>query len=426
MRAAIKILIALALATWAIHWFVHLDGAVDIRLGEWLINLHISAAITALAVLFAGLAALLWLILALKRLPARWERNQAERNLQAGQAATTRALVAFAAGRGAPARVEVAQARKLLGDTPQLLLLAAETARLDGDEAAAKSAFEALAEREDARFLGLRGLLRQATAAEDWDRARTLAAEAEAAEPGAAWLREERAQIALRQQDWREALALSGPDAPRAALALAAAGQESDPAKAAAFEAQAFAADPGFVPGALAHAKRLRAGGHPRRARAALAQSWSRAPHPDTGAALLDGISDAAQRLALVEDFTRSTLRHPESRLLRARALLDAGHPDRARQELEAWQAAGEADRRCYTLRAEVERAAKPGPDGEAAARTWLDEAARAAREPCWRCGHCGAEHNAWKPLCQACGTAGEIRWSSEPKTEGMAVAKLG
>ena len=94
-------------------------------------------------------------------------------------------------------------------------------------------AFKALTERPDARFLGLRGLLRQAMQREDWAAAQRLAKEAEAAQPGAAWLREERQVLALRMRDWREALALAAPDGPRAALALAASLQEEDPARAA-------------------------------------------------------------------------------------------------------------------------------------------------------------------------------------------------
>ena len=69
-----------------------------------------------------------------------------------------------------------------------------------------------------------------------------------AAQPGAAWLREERAALALRTQDWREALALSAPGGNRAQLALAAARQEPDAARAAEYEKQAVQADPGFAP----------------------------------------------------------------------------------------------------------------------------------------------------------------------------------
>src|SRR5918995_899181 len=160
-----------------------------------------------------------------------------------------------------------ASARAAPGDTPQVLLLTAESERLSGRENAAEEAFRALASREDSRFLGLRGLLRQAMARGDWDAALALAREAEAAQPGAVWVREERARLALRTRDWREALALAPPEAPRAGLALAAAEQEPEAERAAELERDAFQADPAFAPAAIAHARRLREGGSPRRAR---------------------------------------------------------------------------------------------------------------------------------------------------------------
>src|SRR6185295_9129471 len=110
---------------------------------------------------------------------------------------------------------EVRKARGLLGDTPQTLLLAAEAERLSGREEAAAETFRLLAGRSDARFLGLRGLLRQAMQKGDWAAAQALAREAEAVQPGAAWLREERAQLALQTRDWREALALSATEMPK-------------------------------------------------------------------------------------------------------------------------------------------------------------------------------------------------------------------
>ena len=82
-----------------------------------------------------------------------------------------------------------------------------KAARAEGDEAAAAQAFESLAAQPEARFLGLRGLLRQAEARGDWDAAREIAAEAQGVEPAAAWLRAERSEVARRRQDWSEALA---------------------------------------------------------------------------------------------------------------------------------------------------------------------------------------------------------------------------
>ncbi len=404
MRAALKTLIVLALGTAALLWFVNLDGAVDIRAGAWAITLNLPVALAALLVVVAVLLIFVLLYGALTRLPRRMRTRQAERDRAEGEHAVTRVLVSLAAGRGDVARGEVGRARRLLGDTPQLLLLTAEAARLDGDERGARAAFEALAEREECRFLGLRGLLRQAVADEDWDRARSLAAELAKTEPQAAWVREERAQLALRTENWREALELAGKGGPRAQLAFAAARQEADPEAALKLEQEAVRADVGFAPAALSLAQRLRKAGHPKRARALLAESYGKSPNPEVAAALLEPVADAAARLRLVEDFTRSAVRHPESRLIRARACLDAGQADRARQELLAAMADGSADRRHVALLAEAD------PDNAA---RWHAEAATAADAPGWRCAHCGATYAEWHPRCASCGTVGEIHWSA-------------
>jgi HemY protein len=273
--------------------------------------------------------------------------------------------------------------------------------------------FKKLSEDSSARFLGLRGLLRQAMQREDWPEAQRLAREAEAAQPGAAWLREERRLLAERTQDWREALALTPPDGPRAALALAAAAVEPDPAKSAELEKQAVAADAKFAPAALAQAARLMAAGSQRRARNVLEAAWNAAPHPDLGAAWIEAVPAPLARVKAVEDLTHRNPGHPEARLLMARVALAAGLTGRARSELDGLLASGAADRRAYLLFAELERAEHgDSAEGRAAEAAWLREAANAAGAPRWRCDACGAEHSAWKPDCAACGAMGRIGWS--------------
>lgn len=414
MRRAILLLAALSAVTAIALWLARVGGTVEIAVGEVWVGVSFPVAVMGLVVAFLLLHGVLSVLGWFGRLPERRRAARAASRRADGDAAVTRALIALAAGTAQTARIEVRRARHLLGDTPQTLLLAAEAERLGGREDGAAAAFKALAERPDARFLGLRGLLRQAMQREDWAAAQRLAKEAEAAQPGAAWLREERQLLALRTRDWREALALSAPDAPRAALALAAALQEEDPARAAEFEKQAFAADPAFAPGALAHAKRLAAAGSARKARGVLEQAWQARPHPDIGAAWLAGERDPLARVKAVEDLTHRNREHPESRLLMARAALDAGLTGRARSELDALIAGGAPDRRTWLLMAELEEVEHGDTaDARAAQAKWLRAAANAEGAPRWRCAACGAEHNAWKAECASCGTVGRIGWTA-------------
>jgi HemY protein len=427
MRRAIFYLVLLALGVALALWLARVGGTVEIRLGaDWWIGLSFPVAVLILAAAFLVLHLLLAGYAALRRWPAAMRARRAARNRIQGDAAVTRALVALAAGTPDQARLEVRQARKLLGDTPQTLLLAAEAERLAGREDAASEAFHLLAARADAKFLGLRGLLRQAIQREDWPTAQRLAREAEAAQPGAAWVREERATLALRTQDWREALALASPAGPRAALALAAASQESDPTKAAELERQAFAADAGFTPAALAHAQRLAEGGSPRRARAVLEQAWEAAPHPSVGAAYVAEEPDPLARVKAIEHLIHRNPTHPESRLLVAQAALEAGLTGRARNELDQLIQAGAADRRAYMLLAALEEVEQGDlPEGRAAQAKWLRAAATAPGEPRWRCSNCGTDHVAWAPACSTCRSVGTITWTSPALASGQVTAQV-
>jgi HemY protein len=274
--------------------------------------------------------------------------------------------------------------------------------------------FRTLAEREDARFLGLRGLLRQAMAKGDWDAALALAKEAERVQPGAAWLREERSQLALRTRNWREALTLAPAETPRAPLALAAAAQETDAGKAAELERQSFQADPAFAPAAMAHANRLKDAGSPRRAKAVLEDAWAASPHPDLAEPYLADEKDPLMRVKAAEMLIRRNPTHAESRLLLARVAIAGGLTGRARSALDAVVNSGAADRRAYLLLAELEEA-EHGETAEARAAQarWLREAASAPPEPRWRCGNCGTDHAAWAPVCSACNAVGRITWTA-------------
>lgn len=424
MRQAILFLVLLTAGIAGVLWLARLGGNVEIRVGDAEIVVALPVALLLLALLFLVLHLLLVGIGALRRLPSRIRARRAERRRVEGEAAVTRALVALAAGTPDLARIEVRRARDRLGDTPQTLVLAAEAERLAGREEAAAEAFQALAARPDSRFLGLRGLLRQAIQREDWPTAQRLAREAEAAQPGAAWLRQERETLALRTRDWREALALAAPGSAQAALALAAATQEPDPSRAADLERQAFQTDPGFTPAALAHAQRLKAGGSPRRARQVLEQAWAARPHPDLAVAYLADEADPLQRVRAAEHLVHGNPQHPESHLLMGRMALEAGLTGRARQELEALTASGQADRRAYLALCDLEEVEQgDSPAGRAAQARWLRAAATANPEPRWRCSACGTDHSSWAPVCPNCQSVGTISWSSPQQLPAAAAS---
>ena len=414
MRSALLFLILLAAGIAAVLWLVNLGGSIELRIGDAEVAVALPVGLILAVVLFVVLHLALVAWGALRRWPARLAARRVTRKRQDGEAAVTRALVALASGAPDLARLESGRARLALGDTPQTLVLVAEAERLAGREDAASAAFETLATLPDARFLGLRGLLRQAIQRQDWPTAQRLAREAEAAQPGASWLRQERETLALRTRDWREALALSAPGASQAALALAASTQETDERKTIDLERDAFRADPGFAPAALAVAARHRALGSPRRAKATLEEAWTRQPHPEIAVAHMEGVTEPLPRMKAAEALVQGRPKHAESHILVARAALEAGLTGRARQELDALIATGQADRRAYLALADLEEQEKgDSPEGRAAQARWLRAAATAAPEPRWRCSHCGNEPARWDAVCGSCQSVGTIGWTT-------------
>jgi len=341
------------------------------------------------------------------RLPRTLRARSAMRRRQAGDAATTRALLALAAGETGDARREASRARRLLGDTPATLLLAAAAGRIAGRVDESESAFRALADRKDAAFLGLRGLLLQAVEREDWAEAAALARQAETVQPGAAWLRHERERLAVRAGNWAAALELADGDAPKAALAAAAADAEPDAGQAMRLAKLAWQDDPSLAPAALAYARRLRATGRESRALAIIRQSWSIAPHPDLAEFALAPVDTALARMPAAQKLTQANPEHVESRLLLARIALQAGLIGEARRHVEAARGAGLNQRRLWLLLAEIDEA--DGGDQREALR----HAATADPDPVWRCTACRTVCAEWHPSCPNCFTVGSLRWTT-------------
>ena len=159
MLRAVKFLLIAAVLLVLAWWIGGLPGDVTAHVGPYTVETSTPAA---LLVLFLIASALFRVAARDRRHPARpgglsaWRGG---RRQQQGELATQRGIVALAAGDAAAARAEAGRARKLLGDTPLVLLLAAESARLAGQAEQAQAAFPQLTRHKDMAFLGHRGLL---------------------------------------------------------------------------------------------------------------------------------------------------------------------------------------------------------------------------------------------------------------------------
>jgi HemY protein len=413
MRHVIVLLLVTVVVIGGAWWVQHLVGAVTLQAGSYTVQAPISVAVLALLVFGAAVYLIYriidWLFGLRYTLRGVSQRGARRR----GDQAITQTLVALAAREGQTAKQQIMRARYYLGDTPQTLLLTASAGTLAGDAAMATEAFEKLAVHRDGAFLGLRGLLSQAVAREDWVRAAELARQAEKTHPGAGWLRAERSELAARTGDWQEALLLNRDAAPHAALAAAAADSETDPVKSLKLAKDAYKRDPGLPAAILAYARRLREAGQEKSAQNILRKGWARSPHPDIANMALAPAPDRLARLKAGQALVRDAAESAESHFLLARLSLEAGQPQDARREAMAAERAGLKQRRLYTLMADIAEAEGSDDTHRAEAREALKRATGAEADPSWHCGACGTSLGAWHPACPNCHAVGRIRWNS-------------
>lgn len=417
MLSVLMLVVVAALCVAGAWWVAALPGSVAVTIAGTTIETSTPVGLTLLALLFLVIYIVIRVIAAVIRSPRAMRRWRRDRNRVKGDVAVNRALVALAASDAGAARREAERSRRLLGDTPLTLLLAAQAGRQSGREDEATAIFEQLAARDDAKLLGLRGLLRQAVAREDWPAAARYAEQAEAAHPGAAWLTEERRRMALQTGQYGEALRLlgsrtrrnKGGDDARAALAVAAADDATDPVAGLRLAKQAFEAEPALGPAAIAYATRLRSSGKERSGLDILRRCWSLLPQPGIADAYMAGLDDKMARHRAAGGLVAANPRHPDSALLLAQTALDAGLTAEARRHAETARNAGLDDRRLWVLMADLAEL-----DGNADGSQEALRAIPTARPgPAWRCLQCGTIHREWHAVCEACATPGRIKWTA-------------
>ncbi len=419
MIAVVRFLLLAAILVAFAYAVAAIPGTVVGTIGRIRFETSLAVAVALLIAFGIVLIAAARLVATLLGLPGRFGVAGELRRRRKGEAALTASLLALASGEADDARREASRARRLLGRTPQTLLAVAEADRAAGRLDGAEAGYQALADRADTTFLGLRGLLGVALAKGDHASAATLLAAAEKARPGTSWIRGERFSLACRSGDWAAALDAAPPlAADRAAIAAAAAEQieATDPGRAAKLAGEAHRSAPGLVPAALVLARGFRRSGREGRAVAVLRETWAVTPHPDLATLALAPVADRLQRVKAAEQFVAKRPGSLEGHLLLGRVSLDAGMWGEARRHAsEARALPGGDDRRVLLLLADVaERdTSLSEPERRAAHAEMLRAASSAPTLPAWLCARCGAEQAAWRPVCPHCRSVGSIGWGA-------------
>ena len=422
MLRLISFLVLIALAGAGAAWVAEQSGDVVLSWGHW--RAVTSLPVFALAVGLVIVAALLaWSLLrGMWRMPARLRRNRRDKRQARGRQAITRGLLAIGHGDGAAARKHADAAARLVANDPLALLLQAQSAQLEGDHHGANRAFRTMAEREDTRLLGLRGLFIEAQRSDDPHGAVAIAEEALKLAPGSTWASQALLGFRCSQGDWNGALAildnnLSSGLIDRAAfrrqrgVLLTARAQEletidRDLARESISEAVKLA--PTLVPAAVLAARFQSEAQQIRRALKILEAAWIAQPHPDLADAYAHAKpGDAArQRLARIETLAAKAPGHVESALALARAAIDAAEFGRAREALAPFTQ--DPTQRVAILMAEIERT-ENGDSGRA--RAWTIRAVRARHDPVWTAD--GYVSDIWRPVSPLTGRIDAFQWQT-------------
>lgn len=338
-------------------------------------------------------------------------------------------FTALAAGDIDQARRISQRSGRLSGHSPLSLILAAQTAQIEGNEEAAISHFQAMTEEKSTEFLGLRGLLLQAIKQKDYKKALELADRADKIRPNTPWLIKTLIELSVRRGQLDNALESIDKAARKRIFNKAETNWlraivQYEKAKEALNAGNTESAidllitinkkEPEFIPATKKLARLLIDNGKKDQAAKYIEKAWKALPHPDLAKLYMSMVDDqsAEKQLKRLEKLTKQNPDHYQSNLLVARMALKAKQYSKARNHLKVAMKLYETREVCR-LMAELEEA-EHGEDGATA--KWLERAAKAKiPAPAWSCNICGHRSETWQLFCESCGSFDAVRWKESP-----------
>jgi len=435
MIRIILFLLLIALGAASAAWIAEQPGDVVLSWGSLKFTTTLPVFVLGLGIV-AVVAVIMWAILrGVWRTPARMRKNQRERRQARGRHAITQGLLAIGHGDSTAARIHADAARRHAAHDPLALLLHAQSAQLDGDREGAQRAFRAMAEREDTRLLGLRGLFIEAQRSDDPVAAVMVAEEALRMSPSSSWASHAVLGFCCARGDWAGALKILDNNQSAGlidkatyrrqrgvlltARALELEKVDRDQSRDSVMEAVKLA--PTLVPAAVLASKFESEAHQVRRSMRLVETAWLAQPHPDLADAYAHvKLGDSTrQRLVRVETLAAKVPGHIEGALAIARAAIDASEFAKAREALAPFIA--QPTQRVALLMAEIERT-EHGDSGRA--RAWTLRAVRALHDPAWTAD--GYVSDRWRPVSPVTGRLDAFQWQTPvaalPSDKGPAI----
>lgn len=336
-----------------------------------------------------------------------FDRNRERKGYQA----LSEAIMALASGEGRLALAKAGRAEKYLRKPELTDLISAQAAEMQGDAKKAEEVYKRLLQRNETRFVGVRGLMKQKLALGDTETALKLAERAFAIKPKHDEVQDTLLRLQAQAEDYtgaRQTLAakLKYGALPRdvfrrrdAVLALSEAQAITDDGESALAAEKAIKANknsPDLIPAAAMAARSYAEQGRTRNAISVLKKAWTVQPHPDLAAAFaaIEPNETPAERVKRFGPLLAIKPEDPETKMLRAELMIAAEDFPAARRAMGDL-AETDPTKRSLTLMAAIERG--EGAD-EAVVRAWLAKALTAAPGPQWVCEVTGKVYAKWVP----------------------------
>ncbi|MCB9945409.1 MAG: hypothetical protein H6851_17540 [Geminicoccaceae bacterium] len=432
--------LAVILALWTVlgivgAWLAD-SGIVAISWRDYDIRIHGGLLVGMMLLVIVGIIFIFELIHWLVGLPARHRERKRHRRQMTGYQALSNGMIAAAAGDAVAASQFGRQAARLLDDEPATLLLAAQTAQLEGKDDVAQLKFKTMLEEPETRFLGLRGLLADAVNRGAYQEALALAREAYSLRPSTPWVLTTLFDLLTRSEQWAEAmnvvnqigrLKLFHKDEVQRRRALlhhmmAEEALDNDRLE----DALVYARDanrrfPRFAPATVLAATVSAALGRKGQARRLLERAWELSPHPEFADAYarLEDNEEPKARLKRFEQLERLQPKHALTHVVMAELAMAAGEWKTAKHHLDD---ALERDPTAgvYRLYADFERASGGGNEK---ARSWLAKTLDAQPDDCWVCEDSGEVLPEWQ-LYGPTGRFDSVQWHRPPKIVRLAAGQ--
>lgn len=435
-------LAVIAAVLFVAGWFGANPGNVSVLWRGLRIDLSVTTAALAMAVLCLAAGIATWLLMLVFGAPGRFRAWRSERKRDKALVALSRGFTAIAAGDARSAKAAANRVNALEPDMPLGLLLRAQAAQLTHDRIEAGKVFAAMQRHPETEFLGIRGMLLLASRGEAPAGTDTLALaeRAHLLKPDAGWAADtlfdlkartgsfDDAETILKRAVRKGALTSEESNRKRAILWY----QRSVKAEAQGFDVDALrhmrlAGDLAatFPPVAARLAMLEIKAGNLRRARTAIERAIAQQPHPEL-VSIYAGVEGAGEeplkRVARVERLLKLAPQSPDVLIGLADAAMRAelwgvarGYLEQARTLLDVDAPAG-LFRRLAAL-----EIAEHG-DHKAETR-WLRIAAEARSDEAWTCRACGASAHRWSERCNTCGTFDGLEWRSPGRVTASVVA---